>query len=127
VTAAGTSRFVQLAAWFGLLGGPFAWTGMHVVGYGVTEAVCNGSRAGIGIEPSSWAIPLTIAAGLVTVAALATSIVVWQATRTEPDAPPPPGRVHFVATLGLLSGVVFLFLVLMEGLGAAVTSGCTQS
>jgi hypothetical protein len=112
--------------WFGVLGAPLAWTGLHVVGFGASTAGCRPFGAAHSVDPNVWALALTIAAGIVAVAALAASVVMWVATRTDDDAPP-LGRMHFLATLGLILGPLFLFIILMAGLGATVLPRCVQS
>jgi hypothetical protein len=112
--------------WFGVLGGPLAWTGLHVVGFGANTASCNDFGAQHSVDPNVWALALTISTGLVAAGALAAALVMWLATRTD-DTAPPLGRMHFLATLGLILGPLFLFMILMAGLGATVLPQCVQS
>ena len=113
--------------WFGVLGAPFAWTGLHVVGFGASTAACNDFGARHAVDPNAWALALTFAAGLVAVGALAAAVVMWVATQTDEYAAPPVGRMHFLATIGLILGPLFLFMILMAGLGATVLPQCVQS
>lgn len=113
--------------WFGVLGAPLAWTGLHVVGFGANTAACNDFGAAHSVDPNVWALALTISAGLVAAGALTAAIVMWAATRTDENAAPPVGRMHFLATLGLILGPLFLFMILMAGLGATVLPQCVQS
>lgn len=117
----------QLLNWFGVLGAPLAWAGMHVVGYGVADAACSPAGSGWGLEPNTWATALTIACGTVALAAIVATVRVWRATRTSEDAPPPVGRMHFLATIGLVVAPLFLLLILLAGLGATVLPRCVQS
>jgi hypothetical protein len=126
MTLARPSLLANALVWFGVLGGPFTWAGMHVVGVGAGTAGCSAFGAAHGVDPNVWGLAMTIACGLVAAASLAAAIVMWLATRTE-DTAPPLGRMHFLATLGLILGTLFLFLILMAGLGAAVTPECVQS
>lgn len=112
--------------WFGVLGAPLAWAGLHVVGFGASTAACSDFGAQHSVDPNVWALALTVATGLVAAGALAAALVVWVATRTEDNAPP-VGRMHFLATLGLILGPLFLFMILLAGLGATVLPQCVQS
>jgi hypothetical protein len=115
-----------LVLWYGVLGAPLAWAAMHVVGVGAGTAACSDFGAVHPIDPNTWALVMTAAAGLLAVAALAAALVMWFATRTE-DSAPPLGRMHYLATLGLILGPLFLFMILMAGLGATVLPQCVQS
>ena len=42
------------------------------------------------------------------------------------EEPPPKGRVHFLATLGLLLGPLFFCIIVMSGVGAIVLANCQQ-
>jgi hypothetical protein len=112
--------------WFGVLGAPLAWTGLHVVGFGASTAACSDFGARHSVDPNVWALALTVSTGLVAAGALAAAVVMWVATRTEDNAPP-VGRMHFLATLGLILGPLFLFMILLAGLGATVLPQCVQS
>lgn len=124
------SRSLERLVWFGLLGGPFAFVGQFLVGYVTTEAACG--RAGFGVSVD--AITAVATALGATVAALAglTSVVVWRGTRAAEGAggaeePPPLGRVHFLATVGMTIAPLFLAIILMSGLGAIFLPECHQS
>jgi hypothetical protein len=57
---------------------------------------------------------------------LLAAIVVWWSTRGVDDsAPPPVGRVHFLAVIGLVIAPLFIAIILMAGIGGTAL-GCTQ-
>ncbi|HEX5469371.1 MAG TPA: hypothetical protein VFW80_10040 [Gaiellaceae bacterium] len=120
------SLLAEAILWFGVLGAPLTWAGMHVVGVGVGTAACGPFGETHSVDPNVWGLAMTIAGGIVAVVALTAAIVMWVATRTD-DSAPPLGRMHLLATIGLVLGVLFIFLILMAGLGATVTPECVQS
>jgi hypothetical protein len=122
----GPNRFAGVLLWFGVLGAPLAWVVLHLVGFGASTAACNVFGQRHSINPNAWALGLTIACGAVALGALVAAIVMWAATRTE-DTAPPLGRMHFLATLGLILGPLFVFMILMAGLGVTVLPRCVQS
>ena len=121
------SRFAQVTLWFGVVGAPLAFIGFHLVGVGSADGGCSPAGMRWGIDPNVWALALMAACGAVGVAALATALFVWTRTRVEEDAPPPLGRIHFLATIGIVVGVLFLFIILLAGLGSTVVGECVQS
>ena len=89
---------LEFLQWFGLFGAALAWTGQHVIGFGLTEARCGeGGR--------DWGIPLhTSELALLGVALLfwllsqsAAVTILVRTLRVEHEDPPPDGRRHFFA------------------------------
>lgn len=128
---------VDAVVWFGVLGAPLAWTTMFVFGMGMTLAACNPGGGPWGIPVDTWTIVATALAAAVAVLALAASIAMFRATR-EPgeewtrlthveEDPPPEGRVHFLATVGITIAPLFFFIIMMSGLGALNLVTCRQS
>jgi hypothetical protein len=116
--------------WFGLLGAPGAWVAQFLVGYTMTQAACGDA----GWDPPVDGVTLaaTIIAALVAVAAELAALKVWAETRPVQGAggaeePPPKGRIHFLATVGIVITPLFLFIILMSGIGAVVLPECHQS
>ncbi|HYY32172.1 MAG TPA: hypothetical protein VE693_01115 [Gaiellaceae bacterium] len=117
----------HVLAWFGLVGGPAAWTAEHIVGYGMTEAACGAGGSAWGIDTTTWELALTLATAAIVLTAVAASATMVFATRgVHHDGPPPLGRLHFMAVAGLFVATLFLFLTLMAGLGAVTLAGCHQ-
>ena len=114
--------------WFGLAGGPLAWTAQQIVGWGLSEAHCAAGGVRWGIPARAWEIAATAAAFGVCVAAATAAVSVFLATRNdEPDADPPLGRLHMIATASLAVEAVFLCMILLTGISAGVLMGCRQS
>ncbi|HEU5244546.1 MAG TPA: hypothetical protein VFU33_09105, partial [Gaiellaceae bacterium] len=126
--------FVQ---WIGVVVAPLAWTGQHVVGYGVGQARCE-VGANWGIAYNTWQLAILVAAGLLVVVSEAAAVTVFLATRETNYGDGPPGegrwggavpysRLHFFATTAMVANVLFLTVILLDGLGSVFTTLCAQS
>ena len=119
-----------MLVWFGLLGAPAAWTAQFLVGYWVSEVGCSpGGDAGLGID--GWTLAVTIVAALLAVVAGLSAVAVFRQTRDArgmggAEEPPPKGRVHFLATVGMAISPLFFFIIVMSGVGVAVLENCHQ-
>ena len=119
---------LEMLLWFSLLAGPLAFAVSHVVGVGATFATC--SPAG-----SRWSVPmhgiqLGVAAGaaLVIVLAELAGIAAFIATRqVDKEGEPPLARIRFLSAAALAIGPIFLTLVLLGGIGAAVHPACRKA
>jgi hypothetical protein len=119
---------LETLLWFSLLAGPLAFVVEHVVGVGATFATC--SPAG-----SRWSVPMhgiqlgvTAGAAVVIVLAEAAAIAAFNATRhVDKEGEPPLGRIRFLSAAALAIGPLFLTLVLLGGVGAAVPPLCRQA
>ena len=133
-----TLRQLGVLQWIGVMAAPLAWTGQHVVGYGVGQARCSvaGLRWGIGFDV--WQLAILAAAGLLIVVSEVAAVTVFLATREANygDGPPEDGRwgganpysrLHFFATAAMVANVLFLAIVFMDGLGSVFDSLCVQS
>ena len=131
-------RTLSALQWFGILAAPLLWTSQHVLGYGTGEARCSvaGMRWGIGFDV--WQLTLVSCAGLVVVAAEVCAVIVFQRTRGADygDGPPeegrweartPYGRLHFFATAAIVANVLFLTIMLLDGLASSLAVLCRQS
>ncbi len=115
---------LDLRVWFGLLAAPAAWGSMHVFGIGLTQAACYEAGTRWDVPVDLWTAIATSLAALLALAGLLTSIRV---ARTTTDAPPPEGRRHFLAIVGVTISPLFLFMILMGGIGAIVLQNCHQA
>jgi hypothetical protein len=123
-------RRADALMWFGLFGAPFAWTAQHVTGVLLSIATCHDNTAG-----PDWRPPFDAVAGIVTavaavIAALAllSAVAAWRSARDADDSDPPPaGRIHFLAIVGLTISPLFLAIILMSGIGSTSMQACVQS
>jgi hypothetical protein len=132
-----TLRQLAFVQWIGVMVAPLAWTGQHVVGYGVGEARCKvGANWGIGYD--TWQLAILAAAVLLVLVSEAAAVTVFLATRETNYGDGPPGdgrwggavpysRLHFFATAAMVANVLFLTVILLDGLGAVFNTLCAQS
>ncbi|MFL5941798.1 MAG: hypothetical protein ACJ75L_00865 [Gaiellaceae bacterium] len=132
-----TLRQLSIVQWIGVVVAPVAWTAQHVVGYGVGQARC-GVGAGWGIGFDTWQLAIGGAAVLLILVSEAAAVLVFLATRETNYGDGPPGegrwggrtpyaRLHFFATTALVANVLFLVMVLMDGLLSTFAPLCAQS
>lgn len=132
-----TLRQLSVLQWIGVVVAPLAWTGQHVVGYGVGQARCEvGASWGIGYD--TWQLAILAAAGLLVVVSEAAAVTVFLATRETNYGDGPAGagrwggavpysRLHFFATAAMVANVLFLTVIFLDGLGSVFTTLCAQS
>jgi uncharacterized membrane protein YeiB len=123
-----TLRRLSVLQWFGLLGAALAWTGVHVIGYGVAQAKCSTVGGRWDIAHDTWQVTLAAVGVVIVLAAEAAAIAVFRATRAADDQDPPPdGRLHFFATAAVVANVIFLVIIVLDGLGSTLDTLCRQS
>ena len=124
--------------WIGVVVAPLAWTGQHVVGYGVGEARCSVAGMSWGIGYDVWQLAIMVCAGLLILVSEAAAVTVFLATRETNYGDGPPGegrwggavpysRLHFFATAAMVANVLFFTVILMSGLGSVFSTLCAQS
>ena len=123
---------LDVLMWFGLLAAPGAWVCQFVFGFGVTQAACGVGGSQWGIPVDDWTAVATGLAAAIAVAGGVAAVAAFRATREAEGAggaeePPPVGRIHFLATVGLAITPLFLFIILMSGLGVVALPNCQQS
>ena len=132
-----TLRQLGVLQWIGVVVAPLAWTGQHVVGYGVGQARCE-VGASWGIAYDTWQLAILVAAGLLVVVSQAAAVTVFLATRETNYGDGPPGegrwggavpysRLHFFAAAATVANVLFLTAILLDGLASVFTTLCAQS
>jgi hypothetical protein len=120
----------DLLLWFGLLGAPAAWTAQFLVGYWLSEVGCSrGGDSGLAVD--GWTIAATAVAAVLALLAELCAIRTFRATRGVrgvggSDEPPPKGRVHFLAVVGIVIAPLFFFIIVMSGVGVVVLEDCHQ-
>jgi hypothetical protein len=121
-----TGAFGRLLTWYGLLGAPVAWTFFHVAGVGIATGACSTFGVANGADTQPWSLILTIVCAAIAFGGLLAAGAVLLSTRgVEDSAPPPLGRIHFLAVIGLTITPLFIAIILMSGLGATAL-GCGQ-
>lgn len=115
----------SLLVWAGVAAAPAAWALQHVSGFAFTQAQCEraGTEYRIHLEP--WFIGLSSAAAVIALGGILAAIFVWRETRGAGEEPP-ASRVHFLSVVGMTSSPLFLFIILMSGLGSTLLPQCVQ-
>jgi len=133
-----STRRLSVLQWIGVVVAPLAWTGQHVVGYGVGEARCSVAGMSWGIGYDVWQLAIMVCAGLLILVSEAAAVTVFRATRETNYGDGPPGegrwggavpysRLHFFATAAMVANVLFFTVILMSGLGSVFSTLCAQS
>jgi len=122
-----TLRRLSVVQWLGLLLGAGVWAAQHVTGFGITQAACGAGGRGWAISYDEWQVALTAAAAALVVGAQAASVGVLLGTRgaTYEDGPP-PGRIRFFAIAALVANVIFLAIILLDGVATILDTTCRQ-
>lgn len=116
--------------WFGVLGAPLAWTLQFSVGYWLAESRCSESGGQLfGVALDVWMVPLTALAVGASVAAWLVALGLYRRSAEASEyGPPPGGRNHFLAVIGLAIAPLFTVLIALTALGVFFHfPPCTQS
>jgi len=123
-----TVRRLGILQWVGLLAGAAAWAAQHVIGFGVTQAECGVGGARWGISNDVWQATLMAAAAAIVVGAGLASVSVLVATRdTSYESEPPRSRIRFFAIAATAANVIFLMIILLDGLASLFAVPCRQA
>jgi hypothetical protein len=131
-------RRLNIVQWIGVVVAPVAWTLQHVVGFGIAQARCSIGGEHWGISNTTWELALLACAGLLVVSSEIAAVAVFRATREANYGDGPAGegrwngalphtRLHFFATAAMVANVLFLAILLMDGLASGLEKACVQS
>jgi heme/copper-type cytochrome/quinol oxidase subunit 2 len=119
---------VSPVLWFAVLGAPIGWTVQFAVGYWTSEAQCTPGTEQWSIALDTWTIVATAFAAVTAAAAGAAALALYRRTREADDeGPPPAGRTHFLAVVGLAVTPLFLVMIGLTALGVLIHIPCGQS
>lgn len=119
---------IESLQWFGLFGAALVWTAQHVLAFGVNIARCSPVDVRWGIDQRVWQITLLAVAALLVLASEAAAVTVLRRTwGVEEDGPPPDGRRHFFAIAATVGNVLFLVIILTDGLAQLAFDPCRQA
>lgn len=123
--------------WFAVGGGPIAFALQFVAGLAFSFAQCNQPGGRWQLPVQSWQVALAAAGLVVGLASMATAIWlfvrtfrigdVFEEERSGGGSPPPLGRIHFLAIVGLFVNFLVLAIIVMDGVGLPLLSLCQQS
>ncbi len=119
--------FDALWMWFAFLGGAIAWA-LHLgSAWGITETTCLSGHSRIGSIPLPVVITLaTTLPLLVALLSLAAAWVMWRRTGPDrvDDSTPSGGRAHLLAGVGLAANVLFIAIIVFDGVALMVFPSC---
>lgn len=116
------------AQWFAMGGAGVAWFFQEIFGYWISQGNCSESGAGWGSGAEFWTIVAAAVAAAIAIAAGLVAVGLFRGTvEAETHGGPPPGRVRFLAIVGMAMTPLFLAMILMSGIGAGVLSPCHTS
>jgi len=123
-----TLRRLDVLQWVGLLAGAAIWWAQHIVGLGLTVADCNAAGARWGIDNDAWQAALLGVSVLCVLGAGAAAALVLFRTRTwSYEDPPQPGRIRFLAIAAAVANLIFLVIIVLDGIAVLVDPACRQS
>jgi hypothetical protein len=119
---------VAVLQWLGLFVAPLAWISQHAIGQAVSNASCARVNEAWGISNDTWQIVLLIVAGMLILLSEAAAVVAFLRTRdTSYEGPPPLGRMQLVAIAAMTTNLIYLVIVLLDGIASIVDVGCAQA
>lgn len=131
-----TRRPPTAAVWFAVLGGGLAWAIQFVAGLGVTFAQCEQTSGRTMVAVRTWQTIFSLAGTAIGLVSIVLAAWLYRATaiddypehlRAGDDVPPPTGRIHFLATVGLVVNLLAVAIMVMTAIGAPLLRFCQQS
>ncbi len=128
-------RASSLLVWYAVGGGALAWVAQHVVGIGVGWGQCD--QAGRSVPVHALQAAASGVAAVIALSSMAAAVWLFRGTyrvgevfaqeRRGDGAPPPIGRIHFLAIVGLTVNFLVLIIIVLDGVGAPLLHLCQQS
>ena len=120
-------RRVEVLQWLGLFVAPLAWFGQHLIGQAVSQASCDRVNAAWSISNDAWQIVLLVVACSLILLSEAAAVTAFLGTRDGSyEEPPPLGRMQLIAIAAMTTNVLYLAIVLLDGIASIVNVGCAQ-
>ncbi len=117
---------VSPVLWYAVLGGPGAYAVQMGLLYWLAEAGCSPTGGQWGISLGVWAVAVTAVTAVLAAGAWFTALRLYRRTGDR-HAPPPSGRVAFLAIVGMTVAFLSFALILMTGAGLLTFDVCNQS
>ena len=123
------SRTASRLQWLGLLVAPWAWFAQHVIGQAVAQAACSAANVSWGVSNRTWQIALLAVAGVLILVSEAAAVTAYRATRTADayESRPPLGRAQLIAIAAMTTNLLYLVIVLLDGIASIVDAQCRGS
>ncbi|HEY2543159.1 MAG TPA: hypothetical protein VGH92_08905 [Gaiellaceae bacterium] len=121
------ARALSLFQWVGFFVAPAAWFAQHVIGQAIAQASCSAANTSWGVSDRSWQVALLAAAGTLILLSEAAAVAAFRSTDASYESPPPQGRVKLIAIAAMTTNLIYLVIVLLDGVVSIVDAGCRQS
>jgi hypothetical protein len=106
---------------------PVGWTLQFWAGFSVNQARCNGPGGGAA-PVDALTVAMTALGVALAVAGLACATGAYRGTReVAEDEAPPAGRIHFMGVVGIAITPLFIFIMVMSGVGTFFLDICRQA
>jgi hypothetical protein len=121
-------RKVAILQWIGLFVAPAAWIAQHAIGQGVSNASCTRVNEAWGISNVTWQIVLMCVAGSLILLSEAAAVAAFLGLRGQSyEDAPPLGRMQLIAIAAMTTNLIYLVIVLLDGVASIVHAGCVQA
>lgn len=128
-------RASSLLVWYAVGGGAVAWAIQFVAGLAFGYAECD--QPGRSVPVHAGQAAASGVAALIALSSIGCAIWLFRNTyrigdvfaqeRRGDGAPPPVGRIHFLAIVGLTVNLLALIIIIMDGVGIPLLHLCQQS
>ena len=121
-------RRLSILSWLGFFVAPATWVAQHGIGQGAADTSCSVAGIHWGVSNTAYQVGLLIGASLLILLAEAAALVVVRATSDASyESPPPVGRIRLVAIAAAATNLIFLVIVLLDGIASIVLHTCANS
>jgi len=120
-------RTVQLFQFVGFFVAPAAWFGQHLIGQAISQAGCSAANSSWGVSNRSWQIVLLAIACTLILLSEAAAVAAFRSTSESYQSPPPEGRIRLIAIAAMTTNLIYLVIVLLDGIASIVDIACRQS
>ena len=121
------SRAVQLFQFVGFFVAPGAWFGQHLIGQAISQAGCSAANGSWGVSNRAWQIVLLAIACTLILLSEAAAVAAFRSTSESYQSPPPEGRIRLIAIAAMTTNLIYLVIVLLDGVASIVDIACRQS
>ncbi len=118
---------IRVLQWVGFFVAPLAWLGQHLIGQAISQASCSSANATWGVANDTWQIVLLAGAGALILLSEAAAVAAFRSTGASYEDPPPDGRVRLIAIAAMTTNLIYLVIVLLDGIASIVDIACRQS
>jgi len=121
------SRAIQLFQFAGFFVAPAAWFAQHLIGQAISQASCSTADAAWGVSNHAWQIALLAVACTLILLSEAAAVAAFRSTSSSYQSPPPEGRIRLIAIAAMTTNLIYLVIVLLDGVASIVDIACRQS